>query len=412
VQQRIRTQVAVVGAGPAGLVAAAVLGQAGIDHVVLERRSREHIEQRGRAGVLEHRTVEYLKAHGLADRLLAEGRQAGWSDFQVPGARMRLDYAALTGCHHWVYPQQFLVRDLCDALVAAGRSPLFSRPVRGVVGLTGSSPRVVCEDGLEVDCDFVIGCDGHQGVTRGLVPDGGGRGDGGGGDGAVASAASIRFPYETLTLLAEVDRPAEGVVYTVGEHGFAGMMPRTREISRFYLQIAPGETPADWPGARIREELTRRLGVGGEGEVVCPAIGEISDVNTLLMRAHIPGSLRHGRLLLAGDAAHIITPFGAKGANLAVADVADLTRALIGYYQEGDGRRLETYSGRRLEEVWRVQEFSHRLMSLVMLDPHVTEPAARRFAVGLKRAGLERVTTGPEAASFAAAYVGSGSLLT
>ncbi|MEW2621331.1 FAD-dependent monooxygenase [Streptomyces sp. NPDC048106] len=402
-QQRVRTQVAVVGAGPAGLVTAAVLGQAGIDHVVLERRSREHIEQRGRAGVLEHRTVEYLKAYGLADRLLLEGRRAGWSDFQVPGLRLRMDYAALTGgCHHWVYPQQFLVRDLCDVLAAAGRPPLFSRPVREVTGLQGPSPRVVC-DGLEVDCDFVIGCDGHQGVTRTLLPDTGP-------DGAPAPPASIRFPYETLTLLAEVDRPAEGVVYTISEHGFAGMMPRTSSISRFYLQIAQGETPADWPDSRIREELTRRLATAGED--LCPSIGKLSDIGTLLMRGHIPGTLRHGRLLLAGDAAHIITPFGAKGANLAVADVADLTRALITYYRQGDERPLDTYSERRLREIWQVQEFSHRLMGLVMMDPHVTDPVARRFALGLKRAGLHRITHGPDAAPFAHAYVGSGPLLT
>lgn len=393
---RLHTQVGIIGAGPAGLVAAAVLGKAGIDHLVLEHQSREHIEQRARAGLLEHRTVEYLRALGLADRLVAEGRRSGWSDFQVLGRRIRLDYAGLTGGYqHWVYPQQLLVRDLGAALAAVGQAPLYSRTAREVTGLTGRRPVIVCDD-VEIECDWVIGCDGFQGFTRGLLPTGAG----------FPQAAALRYPYDTLTLLAEVDRPAEGVVYAVAEAGFAGMMPRTPEVSRFYLQCVNGEGPADWPAERIREQLCDRLADGGTEP---PRIGAVSEVRTLLMRSHVSGSLRHGRLLLAGDSAHLLTPFGGKGANLAIADAADLTHALIRHYHDGDDRELDTYSERRLRDIWRVQEFSDQLLRLVLLPPEQTGPDARRFALRLKLAAIERVTQpGPHGAAFAHQYVGSG----
>ncbi|WP_097253650.1 FAD-dependent monooxygenase [Streptomyces sp. Ag109_G2-15] len=394
-RRRVRTQVGIIGAGPAGLVTAAVLGQAGIDHVVLERQTREHIEQRARAGLLEHRTVEYLRSRGLAGRLVAEGRRAGWSDFRMTGSRMRLDYETLTGgLRHWVYPQHLLVRDLCDELAAAGRAPLFSHPVREVNGLTGPTPRIVCDD-VEIDCDFVIGCDGYRGIARTLVPSGPNS----------PQDAAVRYPYETLTMLAEVDVPAEGVLYAITEDGFAGMMPRTPRISRFHLQIPHGDTPGDWPASRIRERLARRLADSGTG---APKIGAVTEVRTLLMRSHIAGSLRHGRLLLAGDAAHILTPFGGKGANLAIADVADLTRALIAHYRHGADHELDTYSDRRMREIWQVQEFSHRLLQLVMLPAGISTPAERRFALGLKRTVVERITQGHEAVAFAHDYVGSG----
>jgi p-hydroxybenzoate 3-monooxygenase len=387
--------VGIIGAGPAGLVAACVLNKAGIDHVVLERQTREHVEQRARAGLLEHRTVRYLTDQGLAGRLVAEGRQTGWSDFQVLGRRIRLDYAALTGGHrHWVYPQQLLVRDLNAELTAAGRTPLFSRIVREVTGLTGPAPRIVCDD-VEVECDYVIGADGFQGVSRTLLPTGSG----------FPPYAALRYPYDSLTLLAEVDEPAEGVLYAVTAQGFAGMMPRTRQVSRFYLQSAPGEGPADWPAERIREQLAVRL---GGGDTRLPRIGAVSEVRTLLMRSHVAGAMRYGRLLLAGDAAHLLTPFGGKGANLAVADVADLAQALIRHYHDHDDRALDTYSERRLRDVWRVQEFSDRLLRLVHLPPGTVDPAEQRFALRLKLAAIEGITRpGPQGAAFAHQYVGS-----
>ena len=396
VTRRLRTRVGIIGAGPAGLVVAALLGRAGIDHVVLERQTREHTEQRARAGLLEHRTVEFLRREGLADRLVVKARRSGWSDFQVLGRRIRLDYRALTGGYrHWVYPQQYLVRDLGAAVAAAGGPPLYGRAVREVAGLTGPRPVIGC-DGLDVECDVVVGADGFQGVSRTLLPQGPG----------CPPPAALRYPYATLTLIAEVDRPAAGVLYAVGEDGFAGMMPRTPEVSRFYLQCARGEGPADWPAERIRRHLARRLSGGG---VPAPGVGEISEVRTLLMRSHVCGTLRHGRLFLAGDAAHLLTPFGGKGANLAVADAAELGAALVRHCRDGDDTGLERYSEKRLRDAWRVQEFSDRLLRLVLMPPEDDDPEARRFALQLKLAAIERVTRpGPHGAAFAHQYVGSG----
>ncbi|MFD3534777.1 FAD-dependent monooxygenase [Streptomyces sp. NPDC058664] len=392
--RRIRTRVGIIGAGPAGLVAASVLGRAGIDHVVVERSSREHIEQRTRAGLLEQWTVRYLRSQGLGDRLVEEGRRAGRSDFQILGRRVSLDYAALTGGdRHWVYPQHLLVRDLCEGLERAGTPPLFSRQVRQVVGLPGPAPRIVCDE-VEIDCDFVIGCDGFRGISRTLIPAGLDE----------PPEASLRYPYETLTMLAEVDRPAENVVYAVTEQGFAGMMPRTPEVSRFHLQIGAGESAEDWPVERIREQLALRLRREG---TVAPRIGAVTELGRLLMRSHITDTLRHGRLFLAGDAAHLLAPFGGKGANLAIADVADLTRGLIAHYRRGEDELLDGYTRRRLRQIWQVQEFSDQLLRLVMLPPAESGPAARRFVLGLRLAAVERMVQGPEGVAFARQYVGS-----
>ncbi|WP_282692732.1 FAD-dependent monooxygenase [Streptomyces sp. CC208A] len=392
--RRIRTQVGIIGAGPTGLVAASALGRAGIDHVVVERSSRERVEQRAGVGLLEQWTVRYLRSLGLGDRLVEEGQRVGRSYFQILGRRLALDYATLTGGdRHWLYPQHLLVRDLFEGLDRAGTPLLFSRPVRAVVGLPGPAPSIVCDE-VEIACDFVIGCDGFRGITRTLMPS------------ALDDPpeASLRYPYETLTMLAEVDRPVEGVVHAVTEWGFAGMMPRAPGVSRFHLQVGAGESLDDWPVERIQEQLALRLRCEG---TVAPRIGVVTELRTLLMRSHISDTLRHGSLFLAGDAAHLLTPFGGKGANLAIADVADLARGLIAHYHRGDDRLLDGYARRRLRQIWQVQEFSDRLLRLVMLPPAESGPAARRFVLGLRLAAIERMVQGPEAESFARQYVGS-----
>ncbi|MGK5532568.1 4-hydroxybenzoate 3-monooxygenase [Streptomyces sp. URMC 129] len=386
--RRLRTQVGIIGAGPAGLVLANLLGRAGVACRVVERRSREHVEHRPRAGLLEHRVVAALRREGLADRLLADGVPHGWCAFRCLGRDIRVDYAARAGGRrHWVYPQQLLVRDLIAALAGHGPPPMFSQTVRAVEDVTTGRPRLVC-DGIEIECEYVVGCDGFRGAARAALP---------------ATRGSVfghRYPYDWLTVLAEVDRPAEGVVYAVHPDGFAGMMPRTSRLSRFYLQCAPGDTVRDWPARRIREQLRARLSP-------LPEIAGFPDVHVLRMRSSVTEPMRHGRLLLAGDAAHLLTPSGAKGMNLAIADAIALASALLRRYRDGDTGALDAYGARRLPHIWRAQEFSDRLLRLLHLPPD--KAGDQGFALRLRLAALERLgEPGPHAVAFAHEYVGSG----
>jgi p-hydroxybenzoate 3-monooxygenase len=385
----VRTRVGVVGAGPAGLVLANLLVRAGIETVVVERQPREHVEQRARAGLLEHRTVHWLHERGLADRLVREGTRHGVCEFRLLDQRVRVDYAALSGgSRHWVYPQQFLVRDLIAELEHAGCAPLFETAARAVVGAAGDRPRIVC-DGLDLDCDYVVGCDGFQGIARAAFP------------AALGTTVGHRYPYDWLTVLAEVDRPAEAVVYGLHAEGFAGMMPRTPTVSRFYLQCPPGDTPDRWPAVRVVEQLRDRLTVG---DATLPRLGDILATQVLAMRCAVSEPLRHGRLFLAGDAAHVLTPSGAKGANLAIADAGALAEALIACCLEGDAHGLDTYTEHRLREIWRTQEFSDRLLRLLHL-PAGEEPG---FALRMRLGAISRLTEpGPHAAAFAHQYAGS-----
>ncbi|WP_059010370.1 4-hydroxybenzoate 3-monooxygenase [Streptomyces specialis] len=385
--RRSRTQVGIIGAGPAGLVLANLLTRAGVACRVVERQSREHVEHRPRAGLLEHRVVASLRRSGLAGRLLDDGVEHGWCAFRCLGDDVRVDYGALTGRRHWVYPQQWLVRDLIAALAGHGPPPMFSKTVRAVEDISTHRPRLVC-DGIEIECEYVVGCDGHRGASRAALP------------AARHRVFRRRYPYDWLTVLAEVARPAEGVVYAVHPDGFAGMMPRTSRLSRFYLQCAPGDPARDWPARRIHERLRARL-------ARLPEITGFADVQVLRMRSSVTEPLRHGRLLLAGDAAHLLTPSGAKGMNLAIADATALAGALTRRYTDGDHGALDAYGARRLPRIWRAQEFSDRLLRLLHLPPEKDGDAA--YALRLRRAAIERLgEPGPHATAFAHEYVGSG----
>lgn len=410
-RRRVRTQVAVVGAGPAGLVLANVLIRAGVDAVLVERRSRTDVEGRARAGLVEHRIVEYLRALGLADRLLSDGTRHGWCDFLCAGRLLRFDYAAQSGgVRHWVYPQQLLVRDLVAALCAAGRPPEFSRPaVRVHAAADGSGPaRVECA-GLDVECDYVVGCDGPRGVTaQALSRPAAPRGD-----------LDERYPYDWLTLLAEVDRVVPGVVYAVHEDGFAGVMPRTSRIARLYLEIPAGDAVSRWSAARVHERLrtrlsgtrpsgaARRRGAGRSAAEAVPRLGRIVETGVLRMRSRVRQRFQHGRLFLAGDAAHVLTPSGAKGMNLAVADAADLADALIRRYRDGDEAYLAGYTSRRLPEVLRTRDLAAGFLDL--LHPQGRQPADRRAALAARLARItELAEPGAAGAAFAHWYVGAG----
>lgn len=391
--RRLRTEVGIVGAGPAGLALANALTRRGVECVVVERASRERVEARQRAGLLEHRTVRWLRSQGLADRLLAESTRHHWCDFRCLGHTVRVDYGAYSDGHeHHVYPQQNLVRDLVAELELAGAPPLFSHSVRAVTDITSRRPRLECE-GMEIECDYVVGCDGFRGISRAALPTTGHR------------AHNRRYPYDWLTVLAEVDRPAAGVRYAVHAAGFAGMMPRGPRVSRFYLQCPPGDAVAAWPARRIVAELRTRLADGDPSAL--PTIGALTEVRMLRMHSSVLARLAHGRLLMAGDAAHVLTPSGAKGMNLAIADAAALADALVARLREGEEDRLAGYSAARLSDVRRVLGFSEWLLELLHLPgPRGAGPAAE---LASRLTAIRRLAEpGPHAYRFAHRYVGSG----
>ncbi|MFJ6793633.1 FAD-dependent monooxygenase [Streptomyces sp. NPDC091268] len=392
--RRRHVDVAIVGAGPAGLVLANVLHRAGVRVEVMERSGRAEVEQQARAGLIEHRVVEFLREHGLADRLLVEAGRHGWCEFAVLGERIHIPYGELSGgAGHWVYPQQFLVRDLIASLEKAGGTVRFDCPVLEV-DTTGARPLVRCRDEV-LAADHVVGCDGPRSTVASAFP------------ADMDGAVERRYPYDWLTVLAEVDRPVDGIRYALHGAGFAGMMPRTSRLARFYLQVAPDADLADWPESRVREQLRLRLGL--QPEAGDPRLGRLTEVGMLRLRGLVRHHVRAGRLLLAGDAAHVLTPSGAKGLNLAVADVADLADSLLRLHRDGDEDALAGYERRRQEDAWRTQEFSDRLLELLHLPPGGAAESA--FGLRLRRERLARLSVaGPEGELFARAYGGAGRL--
>lgn len=392
---RRRTQVGIIGAGPAGLVLADVLTAAGVECLVLEHRSREHVETRARAGFLEQRTVDCLRRHGLADRLMTAASRHVQCEFRNGDRSFAVAYGELSGGRaHWVYPQQLLVRDLVDSLISRGGEALFCHAVAGIDGIDGDAPLLTCRsDGgslLEVCCDFVAGCDGARGVSLHAIP--GGR----------AQTFDKRYPFDWLTVLAEASPAPEHVVYAMHANGFAGQMPRTPEISRFYLQCADGDTPSSWADERIWSELRRRLGTINTAELIP---GRILEKGVLVMRSAVTEPMQFGRLYLAGDAAHVLTPCGAKGMNLAVADAACLAESFIAHFQNDTNDLLDSYSARRLPDVWQAQEFSDSLLNLIH-DPQPTDTALP-YQRQLRLARLDQMQRSETfAATFAHRYVG------
>lgn len=391
-----RTQVAIVGAGPAGLVLANILTAAGVDCVVMEHRSRDYVENRARAGFLEQRTVDFLRQHGLAERLAAEGLRHDRCEFRSADCRFSLPYGELAGGRvHWVYPQQFLVRDLIEILVARGGEVLFSHPVTAIEDVQSERPVVVCQpaddsESLTLSCAAVVGCDGFRGVSRLAIPAG------------RAQMYEKRYPFDWLAVLAEAAPATDQVVYSLHPDGFAGQMPRTPQISRFYLQCGAGEAGTDWPDERIWKELRHRLAAEGCLELVP---GRILEKGTLTMRSAVTVPMQFGMMFLAGDAAHVLTPSGAKGMNLAIADAAILGEGLIAHFSDGDEALLRGYTAARLPDVWRAQEFSDWLLQLIHGPVPGSEDEA--YQGQLRRARLEQLEHSRLfAENFARRYVG------
>jgi p-hydroxybenzoate 3-monooxygenase len=384
-----RTQVGIVGAGPAGLLLSHLLALGGIDSIVVENRSRAYCEARQRAGLLEAGTVELLRSAGLGKRMDAEGIEHGGIYLQFLGERHHLDFRSLTG-GRWVtiYAQTEIVKDLIAARLAAGAAIEFNASSVSVSDVTGDRPVLsyVDESGVahEVSCDVIAGCDGFHGICRPLIPG--------------LSVYERTYPYAWLGILANAAPSTDELIYSRHADGFALYSMRTREVSRLYLQVLPDEPVENWPDDRIWAELQRRFAIDGWSV----REGEITDKSVTAMRSFVAGPMRHGRLFLAGDAAHIVPPTGAKGLNLAFSDVVVLGTALIAALRDGSWELADAYSDTCLERVWRATHFSWWMTSMLHVPPD-QDP----FESQLQLAQLRYVTSSRAAAlSLAENYSG------
>jgi p-hydroxybenzoate 3-monooxygenase len=348
----VRTQVGIVGAGPAGLLLGHLLHLAGVESVVLEDRSREYVEQRIRAGVLEHGTVELLVESGVGERLQREGMVHEGIELRFAGRGHRIPLTELTGKSITIYGQQEVVKDLIRARLDAGLPLIFEAAEVSLHDLQSKQPAVRFRhegEAKELRCDFVAGCDGFHGVSRDGIPQ------------DELAVFSREYPFGWLGILAAVAPSSEELIYCYSERGFALHSMRSPELTRLYLQCAPDEDLDRWPDERIWEELQARFALAGWtlGE------GPIVEKGVTGMRSFVVEPMRYGRLYLAGDAAHIVPPTGAKGLNLAVADVRVLADALAHWYRTGDEALLDAYSETCLRRVWRSEHFSWWMTSML-----------------------------------------------
>ena len=368
-----RTQVAIVGAGPAGLLLGRLLRLSGIDNVVLEARDRAYIEQRLRAGLLEQPTVDLLDAAGVGDRLHREGKFHEGFELRFGGRRQRVDMRELTGRAITVlYPQTEVVKDLLAARDRSGDPIEFDvsdvRPER----IDGSEPLVRYRSAAGVECelraDFIAGCDGFHGVCRPAVPAG------------IARTYLRDYPFAWLGILAEAPPVADELIYAHHARGFSMHSMRSDKVSRLYLQIAPDDASENWTDERIWAELHERMDGDRHGRL---NEGPIINKSITPMRSFVTEPLQHGSLFLAGDAAHIVPPTAAKGLNLAAADACALSDGLITFYRQGDRSVLDAYSSVALRRIWRAQEFSRSMTELLHHVP------GQPFDARLQRARLE-----------------------
>ena len=386
-----RTQVAIVGAGPAGLLLGHLLHLAGIDSVIVENRSRDYVIDRVRAGVLEQGTVDLLCAMGVAAGLKSRGLRHEGIYVSFEGRRHRVDMAELTsGKAITVYGQNEVVRDLIEARVDTGRPLYFDAQEVGVDRLDSAHPLVrFTHAGTphEVSCDYIAGCDGFHGVCRPSVPHG------------VLEIHERVYPFGWLGILAEAPPSCDELVYTYHDSGFALFSMRSTEVTRLYLQVPPDEPIGNWSDDAIWDEMLRRMTTADGWR---PNVGRILQKSVTPMRSFVAAPMRHARLFLAGDAAHIVPPTGAKGLNLAAADVVVLASALTAFYQSADASLLDRYSSVCLRRVWKAQRFSWWMTTLLHRLPDETSFDHQR-----RLADLDYLTSSRAAmASLAEQYVG------
>jgi p-hydroxybenzoate 3-monooxygenase len=345
---RHRTQVGIVGAGPAGLILGHLLHRRGIDSIIVENRDRDYVIERVRAGVLEQGTVDLLHEIGAGDRLAREGLRHDGLFLAFNGERHRIDLAGLTGGRAiTIYGQGEVVKDLIAARIATGRPLVFNVSDVSVHAIASAQPsiRYRAHDGedCEIACDFIAGCDGFHGVCRPSIPTG------------AIQTYERTYPFAWLGILAEAAPSCPELVYSLHERGFALFSMRSPQVTRLYLQCAPDEDLAQWSDDRIWHELIARLRTHDGWQ---PTVGSIVQKGITPMRSFVADPMQYGRLFLAGDAAHIVPPTGAKGLNLAAADVWRLANALAAFYETGTEADLRTYTARGLRRTWWAQRFS------------------------------------------------------
>ena len=378
----MRTQVGIVGAGPAGLMLSHLLHQRGIESVVIDLKTREDIEETIKAGVLEQGTVDLMCQTGVGDRMRRDGFVHRGINLAFSGALHRVDLFELSGGRTvTVYPQHEVLKDLIARRLADGGDVRFGVSETTVAGLDGDRPTVSFLDGgqrQQLECDFVAGCDGSQTYTRFLIP-----------EGTIRTDFFRQYPFAWFGILAEAPPSSDELIYAHSDRGFALISTRSPNVQRLYFQTDPATDPGDWSDDRIWEEIQARVGTAG----ATIKTGKIFAKGVLQFRSYVCEPMQYGRLFLAGDAAHTVPPTGAKGLNLAIADVHVLDRALGAYYQAKDSGLLEAYTQTVLRRVWRAQHFSWWMTSMLHRFSEATDFDLRR-----QIAELETVTSSPAGA--------------
>jgi p-hydroxybenzoate 3-monooxygenase len=360
----MRTQVGIIGAGPAGLMLARLLHLAGIESIIIENRSRDYIENRIRAGLIEHWAADLLTELGVGERMKREGVLHHGINIGINGELHRIDFKALVNKRVTIYGQQEVVKDLVESRLADGGPLLFEVNGVSVHDVTSQRPKIRFTHGgkaQEIECDFIAGCDGFHGICRPSFPDG------------VLNVFERDYPFGWLGILSESPPPDHELIYSYTDRGFALYTMRSMSLARLYLQCDHDEEIEAWPDARIWEELHKRLGGARKLQQ-----GAMLQKGITPMRSFVAEPMQHGRLYLAGDSAHIVPPTGAKGMNLAFADVVFLSCALDAFYKKDSNVLLENYSAKCLRRVWKAQRFSWWMTQIMHRFPHETAFDRRR----------------------------------
>ncbi|MFF4351456.1 4-hydroxybenzoate 3-monooxygenase [Streptomyces sp. NPDC001530] len=375
----MRTTVGIIGAGPAGLLLARLLHNAGIESVVLESRDRAYVEQRQRAGILEQGTVDVLRAAGAGERMDREGLRHDGIELRFAGRRHRVDFPALTGGRSvMVYAQTEVCKDLIALQLKEGGPLLFGAEALAVEDAESDRPRIrYTYEGREdvLECDYVVGCDGFWGVARKAVP------------AELSRVFERTYPFGWLGILADVPPSHDELVYARHDRGFALLSMRSPAVSRLYLQVPQGTDAQAWSDEEIWDELERRFETDDDWRL---QRGPITAKSVTPMRSYVHEPMRHGRVFLAGDAAHIVPPTGAKGLNLAVGDVVTFARALSYEKESGSGELLDAYSETCLRRVWQAERFSYDMTTLLHRDPGATPFEDRVQVARLERMASSR----------------------